>query len=110
MKVKEQIRVLIVDDDPVQRRLLENMVARAGFEPVLADGGVRSGLDVLRLLALGARGVLLGRAWVWALAAGGQPAVERMLLLLAAELRVAMALTGTRRIADIDSRVLVSKN
>jgi hypothetical protein len=77
---------------------------------VLADGGVRSGLDVLRLLALGARGVLLGRAWVWALAAGGQPAVERMLALLAAELRVAMALTGTRCIADIDGRVLISKN
>jgi L-lactate dehydrogenase (cytochrome) len=76
---------------------------------VLADGGVRSGLDVLRLLALGARGVLLGRAWVWALAAGGQPAVERMLALLAAELRVAMALTGTRRIADIDRSVLISK-
>jgi L-lactate dehydrogenase (cytochrome) len=76
---------------------------------VLADGGVRSGLDVLRLLALGARGVLLGRAWVWALAAGGQPAVERMLALLAAELRVAMALTGTRCIADINSSVLVSK-
>ena len=76
---------------------------------VLADGGVRSGLDVLRLLALGARGVLLGRAWVWALAAGGQPAVERMLSLLAAELRVAMALTGTRRIADIDRSVLISK-
>jgi len=51
----------------------------------------------------------LGRAWVWALAAGGQPAVERMLALLAAELRVAMALTGTRCIADINSSVLVSK-
>ena len=74
---------------------------------VLADGGVRSGLDVVRLLALGARGVLLGRAWAWALAAEGQAGVERMLTLLAAEMRVAMALTGVTRIADIDRRVLV---
>ena len=74
---------------------------------VLADGGVRSGLDVVRLLALGARGVLLGRAWAWALAAEGQAGVERMLALLAAEMRVAMALTGVNRIADIDRRVLV---
>ncbi len=100
-----------LDGVPSTVQALPAIAAAVGDQlTVLADGGVRSGLDVLRLLALGARGVLLGRAWVWALAAGGQPAVERMLLLLAAELRVAMALTGTRRIADIDSRVLVSKN
>ena len=100
-----------LDGVPSTVQALPAIAAAVGDQlTVLADGGVRSGLDVLRLLALGARGVLLGRAWVWALAAGGHPAVERMLLLLAAELRVAMALTGTRRIADIDSRVLVSKN
>ena len=100
-----------LDGVPSTVQVLPAIAAAVGDQlTVLADGGVRSGLDVLRLLALGARGVLLGRAWVWALAAGGQPAVERMLTLLAAELRVAMALTGTRCIADIDSSVLVSKN
>ena len=68
---------------------------------VLVDGGVRSGLDVVRMLALGARGVLLGRAWAFALAGGGQSGVAHMLQLMAAEMRVAMALTGVTRIADI---------
>ncbi|WP_424363814.1 FMN-dependent L-lactate dehydrogenase LldD [Methylocystis parvus] len=61
---------------------------------VLADSGVRSGLDVLRMLALGARGVLLGRAMAYALAAQGQAGVENMLRLIGDELRVAMILTG----------------
>jgi L-lactate dehydrogenase (cytochrome) len=75
---------------------------------VLADGGVRSGLDVVRMLALGARGVLLGRAWVYALAGGGQAGVAHMLQLIEAEMRVAMTLMGTRRIADIDRSRLVA--
>lgn len=73
---------------------------------VLADGGVRSGLDVARMLALGAKGVLLGRAWAWALAAGGEAGVAKLLKLFEAELRVAMALTGTTRIAEIDKSCL----
>lgn len=68
---------------------------------VLADGGVRSGLDVVRMLALGAKGVLLGRAWAFALAAGGEAGVTKMLKLIEAEMRVAMTLTGARTIADI---------
>jgi L-lactate dehydrogenase (cytochrome) len=69
---------------------------------VLADSGVRSGLDVLRMLALGARGVLLGRAWAFALAAGGEANVARLLGCIAHELRTAMALTGSRDVAGID--------
>jgi len=75
---------------------------------VLADGGVRSGLDVVRMLALGAHGVLLGRAWVYALGGGGEVGVRHMLQLVEAEMRVAMALTGKTRIADIDRSTLVS--
>ena len=75
---------------------------------VLADGGVRSGLDVARMLALGAKGVLIGRAWAYALGARGQRGVSHVLEILANELRVAMALTGVVRIADIDRAVLHS--
>jgi L-lactate dehydrogenase (cytochrome) len=74
---------------------------------VLADGGVRSGLDVVRMLALGARAVLVGRPWAYALAGAGQAGVAHVLQLLQAEMRVAMALTGCTRVADIDRNVLV---
>jgi L-lactate dehydrogenase (cytochrome) len=77
-----------------------------GQVTVLADSGVRSGLDVVRMLALGAEGVLLGRAWVYALAARGEAGVDLLLTLIEREMRVAMALTGVRRIADIDRTIL----
>ena len=80
--------------------------AIAGRMSILADGGVRSGLDVVRMLALGADFVLLGRAWAYALAAAGQSGVAHVLKLINAEMRVAMALTGVTRIADIDEQVL----
>ena len=80
--------------------------ALGGSIPILADGGVRSGLDVVRMLALGASGVLLGRAWVYALAARGQTGIAHVLDLIEAEMRVAMALTGVTRIADISARIL----
>jgi L-lactate dehydrogenase (cytochrome) len=64
------------------------------------DGGVRSGLDVLKACALGAKACFVGRAWAYALGAGGQAAVARMLETLRAELEVAMVLTGCRSIRD----------
>jgi len=73
---------------------------------LFADGGVRSGLDVMRMLALGAQGVLLGRAWLWALAAGGQAGVDQMLSMLAHELKVVMTLAGCPSISAIDRSVL----
>jgi L-lactate dehydrogenase (cytochrome) len=73
---------------------------------VLADSGIRSGLDVVRMLALGAKGVLLGRAFAYALAAGGQAAVENLLGIIAKEMRVAMTLTGVTTVAQIDRRLL----
>lgn len=73
---------------------------------VLADGGIRSGLDVVRMLALGAKGVMLGRAWAYALGARGEAGVAHMLRLIEAEMRVAMTLTGVRSIAEIDRSML----
>ncbi|HMN71687.1 MAG TPA: L-lactate dehydrogenase [Rhodoblastus sp.] len=68
---------------------------------VYMDGGVRSGVDVFKAVALGARGVMIGRPWVWALAAEGQKGVGDMLAVMRQELRIAMALSGVNRIADI---------
>ncbi len=73
---------------------------------LLVDSGVRSGLDVVRMLALGADTVLLGRAFVYALATGGEAAVANLLDLVAKEMRVAMTLTGARTVADIGREAL----
>lgn len=75
-----------------------------GNTKILADGGVRSGLDILRYRTLGADAVLIGRPWVWALGAAGQRGVARLIAMLDAELRAAMALTGHVRFADPASR------
>ena len=75
---------------------------------LLADGGVRSGLDVVRMLALGAQGVLLGRAWAFALAADGARGVRHVLDLIEAEMRVAMALTGVTSINKIGPETLAA--
>jgi len=78
---------------------------------ILADGGVRSGLDVLRMLALGADTALIGRAFLYALATDGEAGVTNLLNLFEKEMRVAMTLTGARCIAEItrDSLVAAAK-
>ena len=89
----------------VERAALPAMAeAIGGNIQVLADGGVRSGLDVVRMLALGADFVLLGRAWAYALAGRGEAGVAHVLKLIEAEMRVAMALTGATTIAEIAER------
>ena len=77
---------------------------------VLADGGVRSGLDVIRMLALGAKGVLLGRAWAYALGAAGQAGVAHVLELIEAEMRVAMALTGVRHVSEVNQNIVSGRD
>jgi len=89
------------------RALPEIASAVKGDLALLVDSGVRSGLDVVRLLALGADTVMLGRAFIYALAAEGQAGVENVLSLFAKEMQVAMTLTGARRIADIRPDSLV---
>jgi len=68
---------------------------------VLFDGGIRSGQDIMRALALGARGCLCGRAYVYGLGAGGEAGVARAIEIVKNELDVTMALAGITRIADI---------
>lgn len=74
---------------------------------ILADSGIRTGLDVVRMLALGADGVMLGRAFVYALAAAGGAGVSNLLDLIEKEMRVAMVLTGAKSIAEINRDLLV---
>ncbi|WP_422756146.1 alpha-hydroxy acid oxidase [Micromonospora sp. WMMD708] len=84
-----------LDGAPATATMLPEVVAAVGERiEVLLDSGVRSGTDVLRALALGASGVLLGRPMLWALAAGGRAGAQAALDLLAVELRDALTLTG----------------
>ncbi len=73
---------------------------------ILADSGIRTGLDVVRMLALGAKGVLLGRAYIYALATHGEAGVTNLLGLIEKEMRTAMALTGVKSIAEINRNLL----
>lgn len=81
--------------------------AVAGELTILADSGIRSGLDVVRMLALGADAVMLGRAYIYALAAAGEAGVAALLDAMRREIAVAMTLTGARSIAQIDTTLLV---
>jgi isopentenyl diphosphate isomerase/L-lactate dehydrogenase-like FMN-dependent dehydrogenase len=82
------------------------MDAVGGKIPVLMDGGIRRGSDILKALALGAQAVLVGRAPLWGLGAFGQPGVERVLWMLGAELKLAMALAGKHNLASIDRKLV----
>jgi 4-hydroxymandelate oxidase len=79
----------------------------AGKIPVLMDGGIRRGTDILKALALGARAVLIGRPYLFGLAVDGADGVQSVVQILRAELETAMALTGRKSIAEVDDSVLV---
>ena len=74
---------------------------------VIFDGGVRSGLDVVKAVAMGAKGCLIGRAWVYALAAMGEEGISRMLSTMRREILVAMALAGVTSVRQIDRQLLL---
>ena len=97
-----------LDDTPSTVTALPAVVDAVGDAlEVLVDGGVRSGLSVAKMLALGARACLVGRAWAWSVAADGQAGVTHMLAVLRSELEVALSLTGVADVADLDRSVLV---
>lgn len=86
---------------------LPKVVAGAGDRlEILLDGGVRSGTDVVRALALGAKAVMIGRPWVWAVAAQGEEGVAGLLRVFQQEIERAMALMGVTRIEQITSETI----
>ncbi len=74
---------------------------------VLVDGGIRSGLDVVKALALGARACLVGRAWAWSVASRGQSGVAHVLDIMKGEMLVALGLTGVTDVRHLDREALV---
>jgi L-lactate dehydrogenase (cytochrome) len=80
--------------------------AIGGEVEVLVDGGVRTGLDVVKMVALGAKAVLIGRAWAWSVAAGGEAGVRHVLAILKADIDVALGLIGRASLADVDRSAL----
>jgi L-lactate dehydrogenase (cytochrome) len=99
-----------LDSVPSTALALPDVVEAIGDHvEVLVDGGVRTGLDVVKMLALGARAVLVGRAWAWSVAAGGEAAVRHMLEGLGADIDVALALTGRTSVADLDASALYDR-
>jgi L-lactate dehydrogenase (cytochrome) len=96
-----------LDAVPSTARALPGVVDAVGDQvEVLADGGVRTGLDVVKMVAMGARAVLMGRPWAWAVAARGEAGVRHVLEMMRADIDTALGLTGQTSIAALDRSAL----
>jgi L-lactate dehydrogenase (cytochrome) len=96
-----------LDSVPSSVRALPDVVAAIGDRTeVLVDGGIRSGVDVVKMLALGAKAVLVGRAWAWAVAAHGEDGVRNLLTIMRADIDTALALTGHNTTTDLEPTAL----
>jgi isopentenyl diphosphate isomerase/L-lactate dehydrogenase-like FMN-dependent dehydrogenase len=92
-----------LDSAPATLRVLPEVVAAVGDRvEVLLDSGVRRGSDVIKAVALGARAVMIGRAFVYGLAAGGEQGVDDVLTMLRDEIRTEMQLLGCDSVAKLD--------
>ena len=96
-----------LDTLPATISVLPQIIERVARRvPVLVDGGVRRGTDVMKAVALGAKAVLIGRPYLYGLAAGGASGVSKVVEVLRNEFTMAMALTGRRSLAEIDRSVV----
>jgi L-lactate dehydrogenase (cytochrome) len=96
-----------LDSVPSTARALPAVADAVGDEvELLADGGVRTGLDVVKMVALGARAVLIGRPWAWAVAGRGEAGVRHVISVFRADIDTALGLTGQRSIRDVDRSAL----
>jgi L-lactate dehydrogenase (cytochrome) len=99
-----------LDSVPSTTRALPDVADAVGDQiEVLSDGGVRTGLDVVKMVALGARAVLIGRPWAWAVAARGQSGVRHVLAVMKADMDTALALTGQTSIEGVDRSALYDR-
>lgn len=99
-----------LDDVPSTIRVLPEIAAAVGDQcDVLMDGGIRSGLDVVKALSLGAKACLLGRPWVYAVAGRGEKGVDHMFQILRTEMLVTLGLTGVTDVKDLDASVLYDR-
>jgi (S)-mandelate dehydrogenase len=100
-----------LDSEAAPIEMLESVVAAVGEKvEVMVDGGFRRGTDVVKALALGARAVLLGRATLYGLAAGGEAGAARALAILHAEIEATMALLGCPSVDQLSPRVLFGRD
>ena len=96
-----------LDSVPSTARVLPEVVDAVGDRvEVLADGGVRTGLDVVKMVALGARAALIGRPWAWAVSARGEAGVRHVLQVMKADVDTALGLTGQTALATLDRSAL----
>ena len=96
-----------LDGAPSSISVLSEIVEAVGGRcEVMFDGGVRSGQDIAKALALGARGALIGKAFLYALSAAGEAGVTRAVEIMRNELRVTLALTGTSNLGDVGRHIL----
>ena len=97
-----------LDGAPSSISVLPKVVDAVGSQTeVIFDSGIRSGQDVLRALALGAKSCMIGRAYIYGLGAGGQAGVTKALEVISNELSVTMGLCGVNKIEDINQNILV---
>jgi L-lactate dehydrogenase (cytochrome) len=96
-----------LDRSTVPLELLPSVVKEVGSEiEIYIDGGVSSGTDIVAALAFGARGVLVGRAYLYGLMAGGYAGVSRVVDILEKEIKVTMQLMGVTSVRELDSEMV----